>query len=161
MTEYLVTTNSLLPFGPLPSLRLGLIGRWAIVKTKRRQTVAEHCFNVATISEWLCGVCKWSPTATNAVIQMALHHDDDEVWTGDVPSTAKLKTIGAVKCNAIIKLADTIEAYSFIKVNCDDSQEVKNVVMTELWESIISQLNHTECPEHKEIKNFIKNLEIQ
>jgi 5'-deoxynucleotidase YfbR-like HD superfamily hydrolase len=109
--------------------RLSVISRWAVVNTIKRQSVAEHCFNVERISRriavnWL-GITDSSKL--DRISQIALHHDDDEAVTGDLPSPAKnilsekyldahrelWYNIESPEHN-IVKLADKMEAYWFL-----------------------------------------------
>jgi hypothetical protein len=96
-------------------LRGSSVERWHIVNTSRRQNVGDHSFNVAHIAMELCVLIRredWIPE----VAVLALEHDLDEVFTGDVPTCAK-EDKGwpySVAPSAIIKIADFIEAMVFI-----------------------------------------------
>lgn len=115
-------------FGELDA-RLSWVTRWTVVNTLKKQSVAEHCFNVERIAlmvavEWL----KWKDSnLLFEVSQIALHHDDDEAVTGDLPSPAKWalgeKWIDAHRdlwynrpgqAHDIVKLADKMEAFWFL-----------------------------------------------
>lgn len=63
--------------------------RWGIVRTIRQQYLAEHTFFVAMYANDL-GVYLGLPLEQQAtLLQMALWHDMDEVFTGDWPGPAK------------------------------------------------------------------------
>ena len=117
---------------PLTELdeRLSTVKRWSIVYTARKQSVAEHCFNVQRIC---IRMALWFDIKNALELfrlsQAALHHDDDEAITGDIPSTAKahvtlgndVETGAALWYNSsgdriksIVKLADLMEAYCFL-----------------------------------------------
>ena len=108
--------------------RLSIVPRWVILRTIQKQSVAEHLFNVERIAvqiaiEWM-GIK--DPTIIFSISQYALHHDDDEALTGDIPSTAKsfvqVSRVDEVRHWAknsddvirIVKLADLLEAVWFL-----------------------------------------------
>jgi len=129
------------PFGDIPELRAHLIPRWCVVKTTRNQSVAEHSYNVAVIARKLCKMLGLNEAETNANIAEALLHDSDEVYTGDIPSPAKIHvavdgdSVTTTK-NPIIKLADYIEAFVFIRDNHCDTEIVHRWVDYNLREAI-------------------------
>lgn len=117
-------------FGELDA-RLSWVHRWVVVNTIKKQSVAEHCFNVERIAtriaeEWL--------EITDVVrlyniSQLALHHDNDEAITGDLPSPSKwvlseewVDEHSGLWYNRdspereIVKLADKMEAYWFLSM---------------------------------------------
>jgi 5'-deoxynucleotidase YfbR-like HD superfamily hydrolase len=92
--------------------------------------VAEHAFNVARIAEEIAadwfGV-QYQSDQMLAIMRIALHHDDDEALTGDIPAPAKkffvegyLDKVHSLcydasdQSYAIVKLADLMEAYWFL-----------------------------------------------
>jgi 5'-deoxynucleotidase YfbR-like HD superfamily hydrolase len=104
-------------------LRLQQVKRWPICSTNTHQSVAEHSFNVTIIARHLAmaasGMSIWE------VVEYALMHDMDEVFTGDIPSSFKRKLraqfppVAAMldpacrtkpDVKAVVKLADMIEA---------------------------------------------------
>lgn len=98
-------------------LRAAHVDRWHIVNTARRQSLAEHSYNVAMIAMDLCnrlGKEEWR----ERVAVMALHHDLEEVVTGDIPSSAKPPKMwepGPWTPEKIVKVADLIDAHVFIQ----------------------------------------------
>lgn len=118
------------------ALSLSIVPRWVIVPTIRRQSVAEHSFNVAIIVQELLN--KY-PHLTETVrpyqlMFHALHHDLDECITGDIPRHAKKVVLRAKRDMVdlitdrpevsltiseieIIKLADIMEAATWIELN--------------------------------------------
>lgn len=122
------------PFGPVPELRLSIVKRWGIVKVSREQSVAEHSYNVAVITKRLCVKMfeNWREWYINFMVE-AIEHDQDEVYTGDIPSPCKTFSSNT---SPIVKLADLIEAYAFIKHNCSDSEDVKIWCMANLKRDI-------------------------
>jgi len=112
--------------------RLSVVPRWTILSTIQKQSVAEHCFNVERIARqiaehWfmIIGVADLA-----LISQLALHHDDDEALTSDIPSTAKrdlfsekyLDKHRALWYNRdtmerrIVKLADYMESFWFLSM---------------------------------------------
>ena len=128
-------------------LRACHVKRWHIVQTSREQTLAEHSFAVAVIAGSLAAAMRWKgllqDTGKLKLLQWALAHDIIEVRTGDVPTPFKrdLEAVGGkgivekaedrvdidtmaayrqVKgsdIEAIVKLADQIEAIFFLQDN--------------------------------------------
>lgn len=108
--------------------RLSVVSRWAVVNTIKRQSVAEHCFNVERIArriatQWISVEFKM----LDVISQIALHHDDDEAVIGDLPSPAKsvlseeyldkhrhLWYNQESQAHDIVKLADKMEAFWFL-----------------------------------------------
>ena len=109
--------------------RLSVVPRWVVLATIQNQSVAEHCFNVERIArriarDWL------NISELDAISQAALHHDDEESLTGDIPSPAKKKLMGEKyldgaaggwyngddRVRAIVKLADLMEAFWFLSM---------------------------------------------
>lgn len=121
------------PFGPLPELRAYLVPRWGIISMSRKQSVAEHSYNVAIIVGWLCAVVRMDDADTLMAVQHALMHDADEVYTGDIPSPSKNRSLAPnAGIKALIKLADHIDAYSFAKQYCNDTEDVKSWLLSGL-----------------------------
>jgi len=113
--------------------RLSVVKRWGIVRTIQTQSVAEHCFNVQRICIKLApyfGIVDFD--SLFELSQAALHHDDDEAVTGDIPGPAKAHIhatekgvdVGATawyddasdEVKVIVKLADMLEACHFLSM---------------------------------------------
>lgn len=103
------------------------VGRWGIVRVSKRQSVAEHTFNVTMIAR---AIAKEAGVPDNELIKYALDHDIDEVMTGDIPSPAKVRMgikgkgyegNGRSLCTAqqalIVEVADIMEACIFLSEN--------------------------------------------
>lgn len=124
-------------------LRASHTKRWTIVNTTRQQTLAEHLFNVAMISEKLAQAIGWDCVInTDNFLKLqtwALMHDIPEVYTGDIPTPFKraLRRQGTdieaiedefaegyediaaeaegTEYGMIVKIADMLEAIWFLK----------------------------------------------
>lgn len=97
------------------TLKLSHVPRWAIIDMRRVQTVSDHVYRTMIIAEVLVsrlGV----DIDVSMLMWRILHHDADEARTGDIPSTAKHHHAildGSSDGDIILKLADTIEAYTW------------------------------------------------
>lgn len=128
-----------------PKVRiLSDVPRWAIVRTVRKQNVAEHSYHVAMITMNIIEALKgmmWeiSPEFEYECLLLALSHDVDESISGDIPATYKRRLPRAPTPNAsklpyrVVKLADCIEAMAFLM----EDQALGNVstgqVVRDLW----------------------------
>jgi len=128
---------------PKTIARSGSVDRWQIVRTARKQTLAEHSFMVAMYSLILADKLGISENKRYNMVLHALHHDLSEIFTGDISSVAKdlirsgskhsdadplecLDQVLPVACNiktrsspeaiAIVKMADYIDAITFLHV---------------------------------------------
>lgn len=110
-------------------LRLMQVKRYPICHVNREQSVAEHSYNVLLIAMELA-VETHDRDIMEEVIRYALHHDIEEVYTGDIPSSFKRQLRaqcpevaplldGDIHCpdevKAIVKLADYLEAIYYIR----------------------------------------------
>jgi 5'-deoxynucleotidase YfbR-like HD superfamily hydrolase len=68
---------------------LAYIRRWSIMRLQHQQNVAEHCFYVALYTHDLAMILGLSTQEVLNVVYVALWHDIEEVWTGDIPGPAK------------------------------------------------------------------------
>lgn len=128
-------------------LRATSVARWHIVKTAVPQSLSDHLFSVAMIAECMLSIFTTYYVIRSVgfyrdfraiLIDKALHHDQLEVLTGDIPSPYKKwlhrqgyyviepKHLTAFDdratdagdyndlLNALIKLSDALEAFHFI-----------------------------------------------
>jgi len=72
-------------------INLSHVKRWGIVPTLHQESVAEHSFRVAAISEYLADELAASNPDIDrlGLLRMALTHDLEECYTGDIPAPAK------------------------------------------------------------------------
>lgn len=114
-------------------MRANYVERWQLVNVSRRQTVAEHSFNVAMIAKAIAEEMEGyiSPDKIAKLTSYALVHDLDEVITGDIPTPTKQRVRDkGVEINdlmntspvpdlykRIIKMADYIDALWYLAEN--------------------------------------------
>jgi len=102
---------------------LAHVPRWCIVRTIRQQSVAEHAFFVARYAATISTLMGVEPSAT--MLQYALHHDDEELHSGDIPTpykrkirvpetTSILEIMLSEEEVKIVKIADMMEAALFL-----------------------------------------------
>lgn len=65
------------------------VSRWNLVSMTRNQSVAEHSYNVAMLALDLVRRLNLDVSSEHRVVMAALHHDLNEVYTGDIPSPCK------------------------------------------------------------------------
>lgn len=97
-------------------LNLAFVQRWNITPMDRPQSVAEHCYRVMVLVDWIMDtICDGDDNLklVNA-FRLAMRHDRDEVYTGDRPSPDKgpvdlpnIASIGLEEC--VVKTADAME----------------------------------------------------
>jgi hypothetical protein len=129
-----ITNNYNAPF-PFKGLRLDRVKRWGIISMDKAQSVAEHSFNVAIITEIIMASMGFIQEEINTIVMEALHHDENESRTGDIPSPAK---VTHDRPATFIKLADTIESYRFAMTYCNDNANVKQWLTNGLHKSILT-----------------------
>lgn len=134
-------------------LSLGHVPRWVIVRHHRSQSVAEHSFNVACIAHEL--YVRHESSFSNADVRIAnillraLYHDLEECITGDMPTPAKklftrdhtvppvadITSVTMVELQ-VVKLADLIDAYTWIEVHGlgSHAQSVTNWLERKLYD---------------------------
>lgn len=125
----------------LEKLKLQQVKRYPICFTYRDQSVAEHSFNVAMIAAELAKATGDDQFRADC-IEYALHHDLEEVYTGDIPSSFKRHLITMVPAakplvsdptevnslvKATVKLADYLEAIYFLQ-EFGGSREAKHIL---------------------------------
>lgn len=120
------------PLNVRQKLRAAHVKRWHIMEVARRQSVAEHSFNVMLITEEFVGLIGAGDKFRQQCREYALFHDITEVVLGDMPTPVKafmgdvamMKVADAEKsilpqsfpesvCN-VVKLADLLEAVLFL-----------------------------------------------
>lgn len=158
-------------------MRASHVMRWHIVATSRKQSLAEHLFNVCILSVDLAGRIKWPGIIHKGhkmeLMEYALRHDLIEVRTGDIPTPFKkvLKSIfgddvmhkaesaidndqsGLCRLYAgsdierIVKMADMIDAIQFV-TDCGVGAHSKGV-LDGLRQDFDAMVNQyeKECPE--------------
>lgn len=70
-------------------LRTGHVKRWQIVRVAREQTIAEHMYLVAMITDHICRGMGLDVAHINIAREWAMIHDIPEVITGDIATPTK------------------------------------------------------------------------
>lgn len=118
-------------------LRACHVKRWHIVECTKIQTVAEHSFNVALLTEEICKLVDADQHTKSAAINYAIHHDIPEVVLGDLPTSVK-SVFGDDAICEVEKVAEVLDPQSNI-----DSYEVHRVVkLADLLDSVIFLAQH-------------------
>lgn len=68
---------------------LSFVQRWGITPRLHPQSVAEHCYFVTLYCSVICDMFKIVPHDRLRVLEYALRHDLQEIYTGDIPGPAK------------------------------------------------------------------------
>lgn len=123
--------------------RLSDIFRWSQQFTFQKQNLAAHQYNVAILANAIAVELDFSETAKLQVLQYSLHHDFDEIWTGDIPHELKYNS------NNGAKIRDELNSYIFVKASFEFDNEDVSASEREIGKII----NHTD-----NFPNSIKNL---
>jgi 5'-deoxynucleotidase YfbR-like HD superfamily hydrolase len=139
--------------------RAGTINRWPTIRMRREQSIAEHSHLTTVIAMAIMDVLEIKePRIMKNVLESALMHDMDEIYTGDIPAPVK-EIVKSAMVNAtleqrrmiddnpvedffvpekpadtevaiIVGLADIVEAQLFLKAESDDPR--KGFILEEL-----------------------------
>lgn len=123
-------------------MRLHAVKRWHMIDTTRIQTLAEHTANVATLAYVIAATAPdmWFG-APETVATMALIHDIDEVFTGDIPTHTKARITGLsdlqkevtphvfnrkkpAPAAQLVKICDLVDGIRFIRIHGVDTTAV-------------------------------------
>jgi 5'-deoxynucleotidase len=80
--------------------RLRLIQRWVLMRSAIPESVGEHSFQVALITQALCTVANevfGKEVDVGRAVILALFHDAEEVVTGDIPAPVKHHNPGMLR----------------------------------------------------------------
>lgn len=126
-------------------LTLSVVPRWAIIDKLRTQSVAEHTFRVAAIVLTLVREFdkRGLYVSKSKALELALVHDIDESWSGDLPTPyKKLKGLqeSTFKPDTneafLVKLADLLEASSFLERYGVKADHISDKIYSEAYELI-------------------------
>ena len=136
------------------ALRLSIVKRWGIIDMMKTQSVAEHSYNVAVIATALADSRGWDDHKIAMLGMVAIIHDINEVFTGDLPTTLKRGVLGdfiriyernnlpgpdleevlETEEYHILKIADCVDALYIVQRYCIDVKKeyVWDYVFTDL-----------------------------
>lgn len=86
---------------------LAHVPRWTVLRRARQQSVVEHSWFVAVYALELQDITGWKGS-TSDLVQHALLHELEEVWTGDVPGPGKRLLINGHSGEVINALRERI-----------------------------------------------------
>lgn len=135
--------------------RLSTVPRWGIVRTIQKQTVMEHCGRVAIIANRIA--IKWfgilDAITLYETINFALHHDDVEAVSGDVPSIVKdlvneegmkaryCKELRPIPVSdmarKIVRIADKMEALIFINTEMALGNDTLRLIRRDITNNLL------------------------
>ena len=140
--------------------RLSAVPRWSIVRTIQKQTVDQHSFRVAIIAKRLAPL--WINIYSEHLIancmEYALHHDQYEAFTGDIPSPAghamdkaaleaKFKhhtlyqpELISETTKAVVKAADYVEALVFLQIEMSLGNSSVEVIFDQIRDNLYKHL---------------------
>lgn len=84
---------------------LAHVKRWAIVRTIRDQSVAEHSYYVTMYANDVASYLGLDESVQLTILKRALWHDVDEILTGDIPGPHKKKIIDKEKAKTFFQAA--------------------------------------------------------
>lgn len=113
----------------------GYVRRYHTVQTIGHQTVAEHSFNVAMILLDLT-----NGKAHADLLKAALYHDLPEVFTGDIPATAKWASPPLVQSLKLLEDVFDSDYNLVVNLSEDDKKLLKFADMAELVMYSLDQL---------------------
>lgn len=141
-------------------VKAGQVQRFHAEPRVPAQSVGEHTYGVTIIAEWI------NLDASVDFLKACLYHDAPELFTGDIPFTAKRGCLSKLckaleeveeeiftewllpnpqlnhRENAILKLADMLEGLRYVKYHEGGSQQS---VADRWWHAIISLLLSPQC----------------
>jgi 5'-deoxynucleotidase YfbR-like HD superfamily hydrolase len=157
-------------------LRLSFVDRFQTVSISRRQSVAEHSFNVAVIAGQIAKRMKSVPVTT--IMAYAVTHDLEEAILGDIPSPTKvrLQQAGLNYSKAkrkiidddlidkgvkiVVKAADQIEMlYYFAQYGNGNHYEIRLKSMEEIYSEWKTHQHKDLQRAMDEVRNELKNQE--
>jgi 5'-deoxynucleotidase len=80
--------------------RLRLIQRWVLMRSAIPESVGEHSFQVALLTQALCTIAHevfGKEVDVGRAVILALFHDAEEVVTGDIPAPVKHQNSGMLR----------------------------------------------------------------
>jgi len=136
-------------------LRAQYVTRWHIVETNKRQTLAEHSFNVALI---LLEIARRANIIlSKEALEYALTHDLSEVLLGDIPTPTKIamkKALGLEKLPVI----DDDKGVGPKPLSDQAKSQVKLVKLADLLEMATFIIQHAASPHGDYVAGYVNRL---
>lgn len=80
------------------------VNRWGILRRNRNQNICEHMYYVAIYSVQIADTLGLDLDRAS-LMKLALTHDVDELWTGDIPAPAKHEVVNIGAMNKLTNSA--------------------------------------------------------
>lgn len=114
------------------AMRQSHVTRWGMVQTSRKQTLAEHCCNVAMLVMEICYREKLSDIRTDQLVRLAITHDMAEVYTGDVATPLK----HALGSGYFVDL-DCKLSFAGMPIACDDEEAARILKIADIVDALL------------------------
>ena len=76
---------------------MAFVNRWSIARTLNTQNIAEHSYFVSIYTDQICIMMGYRPEFRAECILVALYHDRDEIFSGDIPGPFKREVVDPTK----------------------------------------------------------------
>lgn len=112
---------------------LSFVPRWTIVRTLRRQSVAEHSYYVTLYAGQIADMVEWKGNRAN-LLDYALRHDLEEGYMSDIPGPSKRKIVMKDKYHTISEqgninlYGEDYKNHSGMFSHSNDLPEIKAIV---------------------------------
>lgn len=105
------------------------ITRWASYHTFQKENLATHQFAVAVLANSIAVDLEFTDKARLQVLVYSLHHDWDEIFTGDIGHEVKYNSKHGINLRQTLNdIVDDVAAKHFLEKNTESELEIGNVI---------------------------------